>query len=85
MRLLDGDPGLEPPVGFNPTLTAIFEFVAAGFKRIFHGGGNPELRGPPNKCSVKSLGGDADYGVNHAVHALRFPDNLRITLETFLP
>src|SRR5437764_1199097 len=58
---------------------------AGGYKRIFHGGGNPELRGPPNKCSVKSLGGDADYGVNHAVHALRFPDNLRITLETFLP
>src|SRR5437588_65520 len=85
LRLLQTGAGFQTAVRFNPTLTAIFEFVAAGLERVFHGSRHPKLHRPADECSVKTRGGHANNRVKHTVHALRLADDLRITSEAFLP
>src|SRR5262249_27274559 len=85
LRLLESHTGIQTAVRFNPPLAAIFEFVASALEGVFHRGRYPKLHGPADKRSVKALGSYADDGVNHAVHALRLADDLRIAAEAFLP
>src|SRR5207237_398952 len=75
LRLLQTGAGFQTAVRFNPTLTAIFEFVVAGLERVFHGSRHPKLHRPADECSVKTRGGHANNRVKHTVHALRLAEN----------
>src|SRR5581483_647751 len=66
----------------GPTILQLVTFVVEGLR---HRDRNPELNRAANERSVEPFGCHADDRVWHVVQALRFSNNLRVTLEAIAP
>src|SRR5207244_2827254 len=75
----------ESYIRFNPSRTAVFEFVPAALEGFLHRGWNPELHRPAYESSIESLWRHADDGVRHIIKALHLANDFRVAFKTIAP